>query len=805
MDYRARVAPSPSDLSLLQPLDAGSLLSQLGQLSVNLHSASGLKAKDMNGKSDPYVVFKFSIFDQVILKEVRSGVKEKTVTPLWEESIVISERMSEELMLSGKLSLIVMDKDFGSMRDMLNSTDDKLGECVVALNVLDGNQSHEFKQALSPEGTVHFTVRFRPRVEASGVGETAWMDLEAATRLQRKFRQRKARRRMRAELAERRRRLLFFSWPIFAASLFDLVANTVVEHLIYWAQIEEMWHLYSILFIVPSIVICVRDLRLENRPRFSIAHGMFFIIVLYRVALKAALIDIFVEYYLTLAFTEIEAGVGHVAEVTSAWLHVADTSSGHFNMSNGHFNMSSDDFNSSSSSSSSGLYPVPKGKGTLVQTFVPLLTMIIHLSIFIMVTSFGKLSLELVATPNACAHLLFPFQFFDFVFLYSFFTLRSMDTPLTISWVLQQIVLQINIVLRNSGTTEVLVARCGLGNRIFNFLTGKKTKDKLKNFDPNQDPLIRLQYLARIGWQFDLADVCALLIVPTVVTVMIWRQGFYSLEGSTILVRPCELRNVWARFAVLLCIKPAASWIARVWLRAKMRSTLLGKNTMHGTSQIAAKIIAMRKLRVQGMQGGNMDEKVQSHFDFKEEEMAAMQEELSLSGLNYSVLRAKLMKKWRFFLTVVLFQIFSAFPCRSTVPGRIIERCDLNGTKVVAIVSEPLTVQSSWYYVPPEIAISTSPILIGAYAASVEEAANTADCNITSSFFTTFRDRYAGWETLGFPDFDEILAADYVLSPAGGYVNGDYVLESYVPEEREKIELVRRIGNCTREARGGDF
>ena len=568
MDYRARVAPSPSDLSLLQPLDASSLLSQLGQLSVNLHSASGLKAKDMNGKSDPYVVFKFSIFDQVILKEVRSGVKEKTVTPLWEESIVISERMSEELMLSGKLSLIVKDKDFGSMRDMLNSTDDKLGECVVALNVLDGNQSHEFKQALSPEGTIHFTVRFRPRVEASGVGETAWMDLEAATRLQRKFRQRKARRRMRAELAERKRRLLFFSWPIFAASMFDLVANTVVEHMIYWAQIEEMWHLYSILFIVPSIVICVRDLRLENRPRFSIAHGMFFIIVLYRVALKAALIDIFVEYYLTLAFTEIEAGVGHVAEVTSAWLHVADTSSGHFNMSNGHFNMSSGDFNSSSSSSSSGLYPVPKGKGALVQTFVPLLTMIVHLSIFIMVTSFGKLSLELVATPNACAHLLFPFQFFDFVFLYSFFTLRSMDTPLTISWVLQQIVLQvsspllsipptsltslsspqlilgppflllqINIVLRNSGTTEVLVARCGLGNRIFNFLTGKKTKDKLKNFDPNQDPLIRLQYLARIGWQFDLADVCALLIVPTVVTVMIWRQGFYSLEGSTILVR----------------------------------------------------------------------------------------------------------------------------------------------------------------------------------------------------------------------------------------------------------------------------
>ena len=189
--------------------------------------------------------------------------------------------------------------------------------------------------------------------------------------------------------------------------------------------------------------------------------------------------------------------------------------------------------------------------------------------------------------------------------------------------------------------------------------------------------------------------------------------------------------------------------------------------------------------------------------------MAAMQKELSLSGLNYSVLRAKLMKKWRFFLAVVLFQIFSAFPCRSTAPGRIIEQCELNGTKVVAILSEPLTVQSSWYYVPPEIAISSSPILIGTYAASVEEVANTADCNITSSFFTTFRNSYAGWETLEFPDLDQILAADYVLSSSGassgGYVDRDDVLESYVPEEREKIKLVRRTGNCTREARGGDF
>jgi hypothetical protein len=130
----------------------------LGQLSVKLHSASGLKAKDINGKSDPYVIFKFGTE-----AEVCSNVKGKTLTPQWEESFVISERMSATHMLSGKLSVTVMDKDAGAVHDMFDSTDDKLGECVVSLSVLDGKPSHEFKQQLSPKGMIHFTVSFSPR------------------------------------------------------------------------------------------------------------------------------------------------------------------------------------------------------------------------------------------------------------------------------------------------------------------------------------------------------------------------------------------------------------------------------------------------------------------------------------------------------------------------------------------------------------------------------------------------------------------------------------------------------------------
>ena len=111
-------------------------------------------------------------------------------------------------------------------------------------------------------------------------------------------------------------------------------------------------------------------------------------------------------------------------------------------------------------------------------------------------------------------------------------------------------------------------------------------------------------------------------------------------------MRACDLPNVWLRFGILLVIKPAASWLARVWLRRKMRKTLLGKKTMHGTSRIAGEILAARKLKMGGKgKGRNVDEKVVDHFDFKEEELAAVKEELSFSTLNFAVLRAKSMKK----------------------------------------------------------------------------------------------------------------------------------------------------------------
>ena len=470
----------------------------------------------------------------------------------------------------------------------------------------------------------------------------------AAIKMQAKVRAKRARRQVATELRDRAKRLAYFSAPIWVTSLFDLWSNTIINTLIVRGVLDQIWYVYGLIFSLPAILMIIIDLRRDDRPRFSLSHGVFLITVLYRLGMRAASIDVVVWNNLTLAFQ--------------------------------HFDVSA--YN--------------------IDLAVPLLTMSAHLGIFILVTTFGKISLNIVASPNTCPHLIFPFQFFDFVFLYSFFSLRSMGTPITASWISQQVLLQVNIVFRNSGTTDAFMKKY-LGG-LFALLLCQRKQDKLKAFDPSQDSLMRLQYLARIGWQFDLADVAALIATPTLVTLIVWRDGAYTVEGTAILVRACELQNVWVRFGCLLIVKPAASWLARIWLRAKMRRTLLGKRTMHGTSQIAAKIIAERALRAGALRNknnsSNIDDKVQDNFDFAEEEMAAVRDELSLSGLNFSVVRAKLMKKWRFYLCVVVVNLFSAFPCRLTAPAAITAMWSANGTSHVAVLLDPLPLSSVWYYVP---------------------------------------------------------------------------------------------------------
>jgi hypothetical protein len=240
-------------------------------------------------------------------------------------------------------------------------------------------------------------------------------------------------------------------------------------------------------------------------------------------------------------------------------------------------------------------------------------------------------------------------------------------------------------------------------SRLLALLLCQSRTELLRAHDPSRDPLLRLQYLARLSWQYDIADLTALICTPCIVSLVVWRDGLYTVDGTGILVRACDLRYVWLRFGVLLIIKPVASTVARMILKRAMRKTLLGKATLHGTSQLAARIMAEQRLGViDGVSKvRSADDRVQSAFDFVEEELEAVRAELSLSGLNFGLLRVKQMRKWRFFLAVVLLQLFSAFRVRVYEP--LCYYKDADTTIVEYIDAVPLPLASAWDYVPPSV------------------------------------------------------------------------------------------------------
>jgi hypothetical protein len=165
--------------------------------------------------------------------------------------------------------------------------------------------------------------------------------------------------------------------------------------------------------------------------------------------------------------------------------------------------------------------------------------------------------------------------------------MRNVRDGITFVWIFPQILLQGNIILRNSGNTAALT------KRILDRL-GVYGPAQLKRKDPNDDPLFVLQNIARMSIQFDLADLTALVVTPLIVTFFVWRDGWFSLEGTGLLVEPCELPQMWSRFIFLICLNHTSSYIGLALLRRDMRKTLLGKTTMHGTSSATETLLDPR-------------------------------------------------------------------------------------------------------------------------------------------------------------------------------------------------------------------
>jgi len=117
---------------------------QRGVLKVHLRKGVGLKAADLNGKSDPYVIASCGG------ETKKSRVVPKTLEPVWNEVLEFSSSRLDDVLRHG-LSLKVMDKD-------TLTKDDALGEVHVALDALRLGGAAEFSEPLPTQGSLVFSV-----------------------------------------------------------------------------------------------------------------------------------------------------------------------------------------------------------------------------------------------------------------------------------------------------------------------------------------------------------------------------------------------------------------------------------------------------------------------------------------------------------------------------------------------------------------------------------------------------------------------------------------------------------------------
>ena len=83
---------------------------------------------------------------------------------------------------------------------------------------------------------------------------------------------------------------------------------------------------------------------------------------------------------------------------------------------------------------------------------------------------------------------------------------------------------------------------------------------------------------------------------------------------------------------------------------------------------------------------------------YSQEELAAVKDELSLSGLDFAVLQLRVMRKSAFFTATALFLLFAAFPCHSYV---LPHATAADGTLAVDLTppveTDALPLASAWY------------------------------------------------------------------------------------------------------------
>ena len=118
-----------------------------GELRIHLLYADGLKPADTNGSADPYV-------SAVLGKQrVQSTIKERTLYPVWDETLGPWKVKRLGKLLSQQLELVITDKDMGVL-----DSDDAMGEVSVSLQALADYERINFSEDVFPQGKIVFSV-----------------------------------------------------------------------------------------------------------------------------------------------------------------------------------------------------------------------------------------------------------------------------------------------------------------------------------------------------------------------------------------------------------------------------------------------------------------------------------------------------------------------------------------------------------------------------------------------------------------------------------------------------------------------
>ena len=156
-DIEAEVKTAPAEPVPLVGAALDERLAKVGKLRIFLSNASGLASADLNGKSDPYVVFSCAG------QEAKSTIKPKTLNPAWNETFEMVGIL-RKFVASGLL-LKVFDCD----NPLKPEKDESLGRAQVSLDCLRQRDTSQFVESLSTgsegeiaKGKIFFGVTWVP-------------------------------------------------------------------------------------------------------------------------------------------------------------------------------------------------------------------------------------------------------------------------------------------------------------------------------------------------------------------------------------------------------------------------------------------------------------------------------------------------------------------------------------------------------------------------------------------------------------------------------------------------------------------